>query len=265
MSAVGVLLRHHWRRHRLPLVPMMAGLALFHFLVTRIAPAPNEASWISQMLALVPSEMLALAGRDVGVASASGFLAIGYGHPFTLLLLSVWAVRVSSSVLAGEIGRGTMDLMAARPVPRWQFVMAGAVALAAGLVLLVGAAWTGTAIGLQLRDLQVPLGRVGAVAVSLWMLFFAWAAIGLVIGAAQREGGTAIAWTSGVIAASFVLEYLARLWTPMASLHPLSLFTYYDPQQVVRAGVHARDVLVLGSLSAAAFAAAVVVFSRRDL
>jgi len=37
----------------------------------------------------------------------------------------------------------------------------------------------------------------------------------------------AIAWTTTILAASFVLDYLARLWTPIAALRPISLFHYY--------------------------------------
>ena len=110
---------------------------------------------MSQILSAVPPPLLALAGNDIGGLSPGGFIAIGYGHPFMLLLLSAWAVRVSSAALAGEIGRGTMDLLAARPIERWHHVVAGALAILGGLTLLTAAAWTGTSIGLSVRELGV--------------------------------------------------------------------------------------------------------------
>jgi ABC-type transport system involved in multi-copper enzyme maturation permease subunit len=85
------------------------------------------------------------------------------------------------------------------------------------------------------------------------------------VSATRREGGAAIGWLSGIIATSFVLEYLARLWKPMAAMRPWSLFTYYNPQQIVKAGPGLMDIATLAGVTVAALVAAVVVFSRRDL
>src|SRR5205814_8559122 len=103
---------------------------------TRVAPAPDETGWIAGLLAAARPELLAVIGDDVSAGSPSGFLAIGYGHPFFFLILSAWTVRVSCGALAGEIGRGTMDLLAARPIARWVHVVAAGVAVAAGLAVL---------------------------------------------------------------------------------------------------------------------------------
>jgi ABC-2 type transport system permease protein len=265
VAAVVTLLGHHVRRHRVPLLPMTAGLALFQFLITRIAPAPNELNWISQIMAVVPPPLLALAGNDIGGISPGGFIALGYGHPFMLLLLSAWAVRVSSAALAGEIGRGTMDLLASRPIERWHHVAAGALAIVGGLTLLTAAAWTGTSIGLSVRDLGVTAWQVLRVAAVAALLFTAWGMLGLVVGATLREGGAAMGWTSGLIAGSFVLEYIARLWPPMSGFRPFSLFTYYAPQHIVRTGFDAHDLSLLAAVAALAFFSAIVIFTRRDL
>jgi ABC-2 type transport system permease protein len=263
--AVGSLLRHHWRQHRWALAPMAAGLALFEFAITQVAPAPDEVSWMSRILAFVPPQLLALAGNEVSATSPGGFIAIGYGHPFFLLLVSALAVRVSSGALAGEIGRGTMDLLAARPVDRWQHVTAAFVAAAAGLALLLAAAWAGTAFGLSERPLGVEATAFLPIAAAAWVLFVAWAAIGLLVSATRREGGSALAWTSGLISSSFVLEYLARLWQRVSALRPLSLFAYYRPQQIISAGLAGSDVIVLAGVAVVAIALALAVFQRRDL
>jgi ABC-2 type transport system permease protein len=265
VKAIAVLLRHHWWRHRVPLFAMMSGLALFELLFTRIAPAPNETGWMSALLAALPPELLAVIGDQGAVGSPVGFLAIGYSHPFILLLLSAWTVRVSSAALAGEIGQGTMDLLAARPAGRPIHVVAAYLALGLGLAVLVGAAWTGTAIGLAVRPLGLAGRQMLPVAAMAWLLFMAFGAVGMLISATRRDGGAAIGWLSGVMATSFVLEYLARLWTPIASLRRLSLFAYYTPQEVVTAGPHGADVACLAGVSVSVLVAAAIWFNRRDL
>jgi ABC-2 type transport system permease protein len=265
VAGIATLFGHHWRRYRVPLVPMAVGLALFQFMFTRMAPAPNEVSWMTRMMAMVPPELLAIAGSDMSGLTPGGFLGMGYGHPFILLMLSAWAVRVSSGALAGEIGRGTMDLLAARPVPRWQHVAAAYLAVGGGVALLAAAAWSGTVVGLQLRALGVSPLPILRIAVMAWLLFVTFGAIGLAIASTQREGGAAMGSLSGVIATSFVLEYLARIWKPMSAFRPFSLFTYYDPQRVVRAGWNRVDIAVLAGVTVVALATAVLLFRRRDL
>ena len=264
-AVIRTLVSHLWRQHRWPLLTMAAGVMLFELLITRLAPAPDEVSWMSGLVALVPPQLLALAGGEASFASAGGVIAIGYNHPFFLLLLSVWSVRVPSSALAGEIGRGTMDLLAARPVGRGQIVLAAYAAVAAGLALLVSAAWAGTAIGLTLRPLGVPASRFVGVAAMAWLLFAGWGGVGLLVAATRREAGPAIAWTSGIMATAFVLEYLARVWKPMAGLEPFSPFSYYRPQRIVTTSLSPSDIARLAAMMVVAVVAAIVVFRRRDL
>lgn len=264
-SVILALLGHLWRQHRRPLLVMTAAVTLFEFLTTRLAPAPDEVSWLSGLAALAPPQLVALAGGDVAFTSPGGVIALGYTHPFFLLLLGVWAVRVPSGALAGEIGRGTMDLLAGRAVTRNQLVVSTFLGFALGLTLIAFAAWTATAIGLSLRPLGVTGARFVGVGAMGWLLFASFGAISVLVSATAREAGHAIAWTSGIIATSFVLEYLARVWKPVAGLRPLSLFAYYRPQQIVTGGVAASDAVRLTLLMGAAIVAALVVFRRRDL
>ena len=259
------LLGHLWRQHRRPLLTIAAGIMLFEFLTTRLAPAPDEVSWLSGLAALAPPQLLALAGGDAVFASSAGVVALGYTHPFFLLLLGVWAVRVPSGALAGEIGRGTMDLLAARPVGRSQMVLSVFLAFASGLALILLAGWAATAIGLSLRPLGVSGARFIGVAAMAWLLFASFGAVSVLIAATAREAGHAIAWTSGVIATSFVLEYLGRVWKAAAGLRAFSPFAYYRPQQIVTGGIVASDATRLAALMGVAVVAAIVIFRKRDL
>ena len=258
------LLRHAWTRHRMALAPIAAAACLFEFLLTRMAPEPHEVSWMSGLITAIPPEIRRLLGNDVATSPA-GFLALGYVHPFFIVLLGTWIVRTSSASFAGEIGLGTMDLLASRPVPRWQFVAAGAITIAAGLAAILAAAWSGTAVGLHVRSLGVAGADFGPVVLDAWLLFAAWGAVGLLVGSTRRDGGQAIAWTTALLAGAFVLDYLARLWAPMAAARPFSLFRYYEPQAILAGGLPARSVLVLAATAVASLAASVVVVDRRNL
>ncbi len=261
------LFRHHVRLHRVPLVPLALGLVLFEWVMTFVARQPMVSGFLTTALRAAPPEFLALLNPDlVATVSARGIIGIGYTHPFTLIMMAVWAVRVPSAALAGEIGRGTMDLIAARPVVRAAQVAAALLALLAGLTILALAAWLGTFIGLVGRPLEgVTVWSYLPVAAGMWMLFASAGCVAILVSAFSREAGGAIAWTSGLMAGSYVLDYAARVWPAIASLRPLSLFKYYEPQRVVGAGLALSDVQVFAGVAGVALLVAFAVFSRRDL
>jgi ABC-2 type transport system permease protein len=261
------LLDHHWRRHRTALVLLAAGAALFEFIVARVAPTPEQAGFLQGLLRMAPEPVQQMLGEQLAASlTARGFLAFFYAHPFPLLMLAVWAVRLSSGALAGEIGRGTMDLIAARPVSRVSQVGAALVAMAGGLALIAAAQWAGTATGLLVRGVPGVRSRdFVAVAGMAWLLFAAFGAIGLAVSAAAREGGTAVSFTAGLMSVSFALDYLARVWEPIRDLRALSLFRYFDPQGMLLRGLETVDVATLVGVLAVSTLAAFVIFARRNL
>jgi ABC-2 type transport system permease protein len=261
------LLRHLWRRHAATLLLLAAGGAFFQWAITRVVPVASQAGFVRQLLEMAPAPVRVLLGEEL-VASLSprAFLAFGYVHPFPLILLGLWAVRVATGALAGEIGRGTMDLIASRPVARSAQVAAAAVAVGAGLTVISAAAWGGTALGLAQRPLEgVAAADLLPVAAMGLLLFAAVGAVALLVSARSREGGPAVSWCAGLLAGSYVLDYLARVWGAIAFLRPLSLFRYYEPQRILREGATGPDLAVLGAVGAAALALAFVSFGRRDL
>ncbi len=264
---IAVLFRHHVRLHRVPLVPLALGLALFEWMMTFVARQPAVSNFLTSALKAAPPEFLALLNQDlVATVSARGIIGVGYTHPFVLIMMAVWAVRVPSAALAGEIGRGTMDLIAARPVVRAAHVAAALLALVAGLAILAVAAWLGTFVGLLAGPIEgVSAWQFLPVAAAMFLLFTSAGCVAILVSALAREAGAAIAWTSGLMAGSYVLDYAARVWPRIASLRPLSLFRYYEPQQVMSAGLSLYDVQTFAAVAAVALLLAFAVFSGRDL
>jgi ABC-2 type transport system permease protein len=259
------LLLRLWRQHRLLMSIMSGALAGFAFILTRVAPEPGETGLLATLAAMVPKQILAMMGGEFAMASARGVIAFGYVHPFFLAILSAWTIRVTASALAGELGRGTMDLLAARPLPRAAHVLAAWLTTVAGLAILGFAAWTGTALGLQLRPLHVPAREIVTVPFMAWLLFTSWTGISLAISAMVRDAGPAISWASGLIVSAFVVVFLAQVWHPADWLRPFSPFAYFRPQEIVRVGIAASDLMTLGGLGLSTLALAVWVFQRRDL
>ena len=266
--SVLALLAHHWRRHRLALLWLSAANALFQWAITRVVPDASQTAFVRDLFAMVPAPVRVLFGEELMAnLTAGGFLAFSYVHPFPLLIFSAWAVRVATGALAGEVGRGTMDLIAARPVSRGAQVTAAAITIGAGLTFLAAAEWCGTAAGLRARVLEdVAAAQYLPLAAMSLLLFAAFGAIALLVSALRSDGGSAISWCAGILAGSYVTEYLARVWPAIGFLRPFTLFRYFEPQRILRdGGASTLDVTVLAGAGAAALLLAFVAFGRRDL
>ena len=222
---VVVLLIRLWRQHRVVLGALAAAVAAFEWVLTRIAPDPGDIGFFGGMVSLLPP-LLTLIGGELGLASPRGVIGFGYLHPFFLTLMSAWTIRVTSGALAGEIGRGTMDLLASRPASRESHVMAAWITTVGGVAILSLAAWFGTAVGLSMRrSLGVSPMDVAMLPVMAFVLFSAWGGVGLFVSASRRESGAAITLASSIFAVSFVWDFLARVWRPVEWSRPLSLFS----------------------------------------
>ena len=80
----------------------------------------------------------ALLGADIGeTLLPATFIAIAWVHPVVLAILWTHAIVMGTRVPAGEIDRGTIDLLLSLPVSRWQVYIAETVVfLATGLAVV---------------------------------------------------------------------------------------------------------------------------------
>src|SRR5262249_40704059 len=65
-----------------------------------------------------------LGGETVGLQRAMDMMTTGYVHPLVITTLCIWAIGRASGAIAGEIDRGTMELLLAQPVRRYRIVLA---------------------------------------------------------------------------------------------------------------------------------------------
>src|SRR5262245_30639748 len=49
------------------------------------------------------------------IATTTGRIAVAYDDPIVLLLVTVWAISRGSDAVAGELNRGTMEMVLAQP------------------------------------------------------------------------------------------------------------------------------------------------------
>ncbi len=230
-------------------------------------------------------------GERVDLTRSSDMLTIGYVHPLVQTIFCVWAVGRAAGAVAGEIDRGTMELLLAQPLPRWRLVLAHFCVDLLTIPLVCLSLWAGSWLGAAIFFVDWSAGQgVGAMRVSpldlapglanVAALLFALSGFTMWLSARGRFRWRVLGTAVFVTLLQFLVNVLGQMWDAMAFLRPLTVFYYYQPQQTILRGKWTVDLgvwnggqpllavpaaAVLAALGLAGYALALRTFTRRDL
>lgn len=211
--------------------------------------------------ALVGAEVSANAGPEV-------FTAVAWVHPVPLALLWAHAAISSTRIPAGEVDRGTIDVLLGLPVSRWSvYASDGAAWLGSGLTVIL-LAFAGNWIGSRyLAPASRPdFARVAIVLANLLAMYAAVASLGALCSSLSSRRGWAMGVVFAIVVTSFLINYLAQFWTPAERIEFLSVLRYYRPLMTIRDGTWPwPDIAVLAGAAGSLWTAGGIITSRRDL
>ena len=277
------------------LLPLLTGLA---------SAWPVSVSELEKTIFEGPGKIVRtlMGGEHINLARAMDVLSVGYVHPLVITILCIWAVGRSSGAIAGEIDRGTMELLLAQPIRRSRLILAHFCVDLFTIPLLCLGLWAGTYVGVWLvgpielsgEDLKhFAFVHVNpdalrldpaAFGTGLWnvgALVFAVSGYTLWLSAGGRFRwqvmGTAIFFTLF----QFLINVVGQLWDAAGVLRPLTVFYYYQPQQIILGHRWSVDlghvwnsghplcslnvVAVLLAVGIVGYGLALWTFTRRDL
>lgn len=211
----------------------------------------------------------AMLGTEIGDRiGPQMFQSIAWVHPVALALTWAHAVVSCTRVPAGEVDRGTADVLLGLPVSRWEvFLSETLVWLVCGAAILA-AALAGNLLGaLGLPVGQRPqLPRLLIVLTNLFCLYVAVGGLAWLVSSFSDRRGRALTILFLVLLALFLLNYLAQFWQPLERMVFLSPLHYHRPVRALGNGFWPwKDIGVLLGAGATMWAAAGAVFARRDL
>jgi ABC-2 type transport system permease protein len=214
----------------------------------------------------------ALGWGDLNFERPDDFLAMGILHPVVLILALVWSIGRAGGAIAGEIERGTMELLLSQPLPRNRLILAHFLVDLLVLPLICSAYFAGTQFGLYLvgdfvpdyttlRNLKAPSGQAIALPIpddpqplpvnglaEFWgllntvALMFAVSGMTLAISAVGRSRWRTVGYAVLIVVVMFVANTLGQLWEPAAFTRPVTLFFYYQPQKAMLQGNWLTDL-----------------------
>jgi ABC-2 type transport system permease protein len=201
------------------------------------------------------------------VFTLGGSVALGFIHPIPIVLVAVVAIGFPAAALAGERQRGTLEVLLARPISRRRVYGTMLATMVLFVIAAVAADVAGVVAGAALFDVigELPGDRLALAAANAALLFAALGAIALAVSASFDRLAPVLGVTLAFAVTSYAVEFLGAIWPELAWLRPWSVFSYFQPAEIIQGAGDPGDVVVLAAVFVVATAFGLWRFPRRDL
>jgi ABC-2 type transport system permease protein len=219
-----------------------------------------------------------IGGDQIDFGQVQDALSIGYVHPLIQTILCIWAIGRASGAIAGELDRGTLELLLAQPVARYQLIAAHFVVDLVTIPLLALSMWAGTCLGVLAFGLGEPSAEIPTFAevasfapalANVALLLFAVTGYTMLLSAAGRWRPRVMGIAVLLTLLQFLINVIAQAWKTIEWTRPLTVFYYYQPQPLILGKADAaeavRNAVVLCLIGTLGYVLALWTFCRRDL
>lgn len=245
-------------------------LAVIMALLTYVLPKIQEGlSTVLAQLPFVKTLLSALLGSEAGdEITARTMQAFLWVHPTVLAIVWAHEIVFCTRMPAGEIDRGTIDVLLGLPVSRRAvYLCESAIWLVSGvLILLTGLTGHLIAAPAMPAEMRPPLSREVLVMANLFCVYVSVGGTAFLVSSLSDRRGRAMAVVFALLLASFLLNFVAQFWEPAKTIGFLSVMDYYQPARILREGrLSAAHVAVLLLSGGVAWIAGGEAMARRSI
>ncbi len=259
------LLRYEIWSRRGAVIGWGIGLFLFGAMYLGLFPQVSAAMGDIDMSAIPFYEAM-------GITDMATFEGYTTGSVINILpiILGIFAIIAGTGTLAGEEEQGTLELTLALALPRWQIVLAKAVALMVVAFLIAVLAAVGNVLIFQAIlpqiETEVTAAQLFAVSLNVWPITFAFLMLSLLLGAYLPTRRIASMTATVIFIVSYFGKGLSGMVDSLEPLRPYFLFEYFDASSgVFSNGIEASDVAVFLIFGLVCLGLAVWSFQKRNV
>ena len=300
-----VLIRKLLRDVRVPLLVVALLLLAFQCLWAKITqritaeilPSVTKQMRLEDFIGILfkgPGQIIQtlMGGETINLMHARDVISVGYVHPLTQTILCIWAIGRAAGAIAGEIDRGTMELLQAQPLPRYRVILAHLGVDFVTIPLLCLCLWAGNWMGVGLfgtidraapistSELRIDPTFLAPGLLNMAALMFAVSGYTMWLSSAGRFRGRVLGIAVVLTLLQFLVNVVGQMWNAAEPLRPFTVFYYYQPQQIMLEHWWSVDlgkawhlgralamnvIAVLVAVGAMGYGMALWTFSRRDL
>lgn len=212
----------------------------------------------------IPDAMSGFLGEATDLSSPEGFITAEFFSWIPLVLI-ILAVVGGTGAFAGEEGAGTMDLLLAQPIRRWQLAVAKMSALVCAIAIAALAGIAGFALGKVFVDFDLGLGRLSVAVLYMLPVTLLFLALSLWASARLPSRASAAMLITGLVVLSYFVQILGDVAPVLETARKVSPFYWAEPSRVIFGGFDWGRAMPLLGLSVAIAGLAVWDFERRDI
>lgn len=230
-------------------------------------PTVAERLQMARQLQNLPPIFQGMLGQPIGIETLGGFLSWRIMN-FLPVMLGIWSVVALSGLLAAELGRGSLDLVAAAPISRTRLAvekLAGYLA-----VLLVGIGLLGVAMTVAFQAFgSLPEDKVPGEAIVgelAWLYLMVVFPGSVAFAASPLVGrGQALGLGSIVLVGSFVVNGFADTVAAFDQVRGASYFHVLAGHRPLAGRWDWPAIGAVAAVTVGLLGAGVGIFARRDL
>lgn len=221
----------------------------------------------SALLKNYPKGILQFFGvKSINAASFSNYITVELVGFIWIIIMAAFVIAWTRAMISGEIRDGTMELLLAQPVERWEVLVSEGTGLLGGilavtLATVLGIVAFGSAFGGKVAYAGfaafVPLGVCIALAIAGYSLLFS---------ALLDDPRRAAMASAGLTLFFYVLHFVSQYSKVVAKIDWFGIFHYYNPLAVLDSGgVPVKSILLLLAFAVVGFGLAGWVFQHKDI
>lgn len=202
-----------------------------------------------------------------GEVSLGILLAVCFTHAVVLMLSGSVVVATSSRIAAGEVERGTADLLLTLPIPRSTILVSTTLAWGLAGIAVAICPLLGIGLATLLFDLaDVRLNAYWPAVANLAALLLAMGGATTLAANLTFRRGLAIGWVVGVAVVSMAIHLVEPFLESLSAIRFLGLLNYLRPVDIVRSGEWPwSDISILLGIGAVAWLVGGALFLKRDI
>jgi ABC-2 type transport system permease protein len=249
----------------------MLGIFLFEFVQPLVADSMGGGEGLAEMMERLPpafQSVIQARPEFIAVSGLDGYLSIGFTHPIFYVMTCAALVAAICRSISGEIESGALELAISRSVSRSTVYVSRLIAVVVTLALLIGSGIGGLAAGILVGRPEGTFSwsHLPSVSANVALLLAAISGVTLACAAISNTTTQAVGRATAFVVVSFLINYLASLWSVIEPFDPISVFAWYNPADAfVNNTIHLTDAVVLLSVTFIGSLLGAIIFTRRDL
>lgn len=226
----------------------------------------DNTALVDEYLKIMPKEFLAAFGMTGSLADPGVFFTTYIGSYLWPILGAIAAILMATRPVAADLERGFLELPLSTPIPRVRYLL---VAIGGQIVVMAFLAFfmiAGLVVAGALVGAGFDAGRFMLVTPLAVALGCAMAAVATLLAVLTLSRGVTAGIGTAILLAMYLGNVLAQIDARFDWLATISAFHYFDTTPIIDEGVFAWGACALyAAVAVAAWAAALLVFRRRDL